>query len=125
MKCDFAVAYITVNRDQAPPVFMDTPYSITISELQSVGSSIFTVRATTSIPQGKIVYGVQGVAPAPAFFGLNDVSGVITVLVDLKQDLSLIYTVIIFKTYLFILYGFLKYFLIKRCYLYGISVLLH
>lgn len=95
MKCDFAVAYITVNRDQAPPVFMDTPYSITISELQSVGSSIFTVRATTSISQGKIVYGVQGVAPAPAFFGLNDASGVITVLVDLKQDLNLIYTVII------------------------------
>lgn len=93
VKCDFAVAYVTINRQQSPPVFVDTPYAITISELQSVGSSIFTVRATTSNPQGKIVYGVQGVAPAPAFFGLSGSSGVITVLMDLKQDLNLIYTV--------------------------------
>ena len=94
VKCDFAVAYVTIDRQQSPPVFIDTPYAITISELQSVSSSIFTVRATTSNPQGRIVYGIQGVAPAPAFFGLNGSSGIITILMDLKQDLNLVYTVI-------------------------------
>ena len=35
-KCDAAVAYIRVIREQFPPVFIDTPYNVDLSEFQQV-----------------------------------------------------------------------------------------
>ncbi len=35
-KCDAATAYIRVIREQFPPVFIDTPYNVDISEFQQV-----------------------------------------------------------------------------------------
>ena len=35
-KCDAATAYIRVIREQFPPVFIDTPYNVDLSEFQQV-----------------------------------------------------------------------------------------
>ena len=43
-KCDVATAYVTVQRSQSSPTFIDTPYRVSISEFRAVESSIFKVR---------------------------------------------------------------------------------
>ena len=42
----FVEAFITVIRDQFPPFFINTPYSVTISEYTNIESSIYNVNAT-------------------------------------------------------------------------------
>ena len=44
-KCDTAVAFVTVLRQQLPPVFAETPYRVNIDEQRPVGSVITSVRA--------------------------------------------------------------------------------
>ena len=42
-KCDTAIAHITVIRENFPPVFINVPYQVSISEFRPVGSSLFQV----------------------------------------------------------------------------------
>lgn len=49
---------------------------------------------------GTLVYGTNGIAPAPTYFNLDSATGEIRVVRDLKQDRTTVYTVI----YNFILY---------------------
>ena len=49
-----------VVRDQEPPVFIRTPYFVTILENRVVGERIYTVTATDADLRGSIVYGVSG-----------------------------------------------------------------
>lgn len=42
----FVEAFITVIRDQFPPFFINTPYSVTINEYTNIDTSIFNVNAT-------------------------------------------------------------------------------
>ena len=44
-KCDEANAVITIVRSDFPPVFLDTPYQVSVSEFRPVGSSVFRVEA--------------------------------------------------------------------------------
>jgi protocadherin Fat 4 len=91
-KCDTAVAYITIIRQHFPPVFQDTPYQVSISEFRESGKSIFKVLASDEDMVGKIVYGTQGLAPAPTYFTLDAETGEITVARDLRQDRRTQYT---------------------------------
>ena len=44
-RCDSATAYVTVIRQEVPPVFQDTPYTVEISEFRPTQSSIYRVNA--------------------------------------------------------------------------------
>ena len=92
-KCDTAIVTLTVNREFSPPVFVNTPYKTSISAFRDVDSSILRVEAEDDDLVGDIVYGVQGVAPAPTYFSVDSDSGVISVAKDLTGDRNVIYTV--------------------------------
>ncbi|KAH3873287.1 hypothetical protein DPMN_036519 [Dreissena polymorpha] len=47
-RTSFVEAFITVIRDQFPPVFINLPYGVTLSEYTSVGSFVFDTNATDS-----------------------------------------------------------------------------
>ena len=93
MKCDEAIAKVKIIRSEFPPVFQDTPYRISVSEFREVGSSIFKVTAEDKDKKGTLVYGTNGVAPAPTYFSLDSSTGDIKVARDLSQDRTTLYTV--------------------------------
>ena len=99
-QCDSANIFITVIREQFPPVFVSdgSEYIVKISELLPPGSNILTVSAMDQDLEGEIVYGTSGIVPAPTFFALDETTGQIYVQTDLLSDRRLIYTV----TYIYI-----------------------
>jgi hypothetical protein len=42
-RCDSTVVYVTVIRENFPPQFLETPYSVAISQFRPVGDIIFKV----------------------------------------------------------------------------------
>ena len=75
------------------------------NQLRFVGSGWFSrvfalnphrrvqVKAEDQDLAGKIVYGTDGIVPAPSYFSLDPVSGEIRVQRDLRQDRRNVYTV--------------------------------
>lgn len=51
------------------------------------------VKAEDADLQGKIVYGTNGVVPAPTYFSLDSQTGEIRLLRDLRTDRNTVYTV--------------------------------
>ena len=64
----------------------------TFAEFQ-VGSSIYKVLAEDEDQIGNIRYGSQGIAPAPAYFGINPATGEINITQSLLTDRRTSYTV--------------------------------
>ena len=92
-KCDEAIAKIKIIRSDFPPVFLDTPYRVSVSEYRDVDSSIFRVMAEDKDKKGTVVYGTKGVAPAPTYFSVDSATGVIRVARNLSHDRTTVYTV--------------------------------
>jgi len=93
MKCDEAIAKLRIIRSEFPPLFLNTPYRVSVSQFRKVGDSIFRVTAEDKDMKGKLVFGTNGVAPAPTYFSLNSSTGDIKIARDLSQDRTTLYTV--------------------------------
>ena len=83
---------ITVQRNEFPPVFVNGPYSQTVSENIRNGTGIFTILATDEDLQGELTYEVIGLSPAPNFFHVHPTEGTVWVINDLTGDRALTYT---------------------------------
>ena len=88
-----ATVLVYIQRTQFLPIFQNLPYTTTIDEDTANGTSIYYVAATDAGLRGVMTYGVVGVAPAPQFFGVDPLSGVVRVISNLKTDRGLTYTV--------------------------------
>ncbi|KAK3089813.1 hypothetical protein FSP39_006721 [Pinctada imbricata] len=89
-RCANNTATISVNRNQFPPVFVNSPYFQTIQETAQTGSSVLVVTATDSDLIGQIVY--ESVLPGSPFFSVNPTSGLINLAATVRLDTSLQYT---------------------------------
>ncbi|XP_065921690.1 protocadherin Fat 4 isoform X2 [Magallana gigas] len=89
-----AVVTVTVTRDQ-PPVFVSTPYRTSVVENRQINSKIFTVAANDPDRKGQIVYGVVGSLNAPFYFGVDNSSGEVAVINDLKTDIRQQYDLVV------------------------------
>ncbi|XP_076458561.1 protocadherin Fat 4-like [Babylonia areolata] len=82
-----ATLLVGVTRDTSVPVFTENAvYSTTVPENVNVASSLLTVRATRANLVGRIFYEVVGDYPAPSFFDVNNVTGEVRVVQDLRAD---------------------------------------
>nr|XP_034314273.1 protocadherin-like wing polarity protein stan [Crassostrea gigas] len=89
-----AVVTVTVTRDQ-PPVFVSTPYRTSVVENRLINSKFFTVAANDPDRKGQIVYGVVGSLNAPFYFGVDNSSGEVAVINDLKTDIRQQYDLVV------------------------------
>ncbi|RUS85645.1 hypothetical protein EGW08_006591, partial [Elysia chlorotica] len=83
---------ITVLRDNAPPFFVNTPYSAGVLETAAIGSNFYRVEARDAELRGTLVYEVIGDFQAAFYFAVDRVTGAVTVQNDLRQDLATSYT---------------------------------
>ncbi|GFR89571.1 protocadherin Fat 4 [Elysia marginata] len=84
-------ARVTINviRNEFRPIFFNTSYEETVSELVTVGTTVITVRASdadTNPQFNQIRYDAIGDDSATSFFSLNAITGVITTTADLTQE---------------------------------------
>ena len=98
---------IVVTRNQFPPVFIDGPYTQTVSENLPNNTGIYTLRGSDQDLKGELRYEVLGISPAPLFFRVNPTAGTVFTRDDLRKDRGLTYTVII--------YHFTKVQIFKHC----------
>ncbi|WAQ95445.1 FAT4-like protein [Mya arenaria] len=85
-KTAFVEAFITVVRDQFPPFFTNTPYSVVLSEYEAIGAQVFNVNATDNDLVGQIRYALIGDYPTQSFFRLDTVTGRISTTTSLRLD---------------------------------------
>ncbi|XP_046579035.1 protocadherin Fat 4-like [Haliotis rubra] len=81
-----ATVTITVRRNKFLPQFVGLPYTVTIGETRPVNDTILSVAAVDNDQRGTLVYEAVGFYPAQSFFGINNVTGHITVIQSLKND---------------------------------------
>ncbi|KAL8559117.1 hypothetical protein ACOMHN_046165 [Nucella lapillus] len=90
---DDARVQITVTRNQNDPIFISTPYALTIPESQAVGSSVFKVTATdadSTAPLNVVSLRAIGDDQATVYFSLTN-DGVISVNSNLLLDTNTLY----------------------------------
>ncbi|KAL5018733.1 hypothetical protein ScPMuIL_004455 [Solemya velum] len=78
---NLATVNIIVQRNDFGPVWVNDPYSTTISELTGVGQSVLQVTAVDSDSVnsfGRITYSLIGDGIAPSLFGINSLTGQIS-----------------------------------------------
>ncbi|KAL5018737.1 hypothetical protein ScPMuIL_004459 [Solemya velum] len=80
--------YITVLRDEFPPVFINEPYATVIDTAVS-GSSVYRVTAIDNDIEGRIYYELTGDFLAQTYFEINQLTGEITTKIDLFSDNAL------------------------------------
>ncbi|XP_035826841.1 protocadherin Fat 4, partial [Aplysia californica] len=78
-----SVARVTINviRNQNPPQFTNEPYGRNVNQTLAIGSSVFqvsTVDADNSAPYNVVNYDLIGDGDSQLFFGINSVSGLIS-----------------------------------------------
>ncbi|XP_071105610.1 protocadherin Fat 4-like isoform X2 [Haliotis cracherodii] len=67
------------------PQFTQNEYFATVDEKNPISTFVVDVQATKT-PPGNMVYEVVGEYPAPTFFGVNNRTGRVTVISDLRPD---------------------------------------
>ncbi|KAJ8318063.1 hypothetical protein KUTeg_003154 [Tegillarca granosa] len=86
-KTDAVNVLISVNRDLNLPVFTNNArYSVVIDESTPVTRNIIQVQATRLNMVGRIYYEAIGDYPAQSFFGVQNVSGQVSVQANLRND---------------------------------------
>ncbi|GFN78435.1 protocadherin fat 4, partial [Plakobranchus ocellatus] len=83
---------VTVVRDNAPPFFINTPYSAGVLETAAIGSNFYRVEARDAELRGDLVYEVTGDFQAAFYFAVDSSTGAVTVQNDLRLDLATSYT---------------------------------
>lgn len=83
---------VIVLRNQSP-FFINEPYRFTVSERTDVAVSLYGVTANDNDLIGDIVYNVRGDIPAPSYFTVDSVTGVISASNDLMIDTTIGYVV--------------------------------
>ncbi|XP_041364043.1 protocadherin Fat 4-like [Gigantopelta aegis] len=78
----FSNVTVFIQRDSSPPRFVNDPYRATILETAVNGTSVFRLSAVDNDPRGILQYEVVGVGVAPAFFAVNQNTGLVTVYND-------------------------------------------
>lgn len=89
-----ATVFITVTRNQFPPVFVNEPYGISIEQSRAVGSFVLRVTVTdadTVSPFGDVTTTLIGDDDGTLYFAYNPSSGNITVARDLSLDTATFY----------------------------------
>ncbi|KAJ8319080.1 hypothetical protein KUTeg_004171 [Tegillarca granosa] len=86
-KTGTATVSITITFDR-PPEFQNIPYQNTITETHVVGSSVIQTFATDPNRVGSIFYMMDGFYPAESLFSIDNTTGEIRLIKDLKTDSS-------------------------------------
>nr|XP_034314272.1 protocadherin Fat 4 isoform X3 [Crassostrea gigas] len=86
-KCANTTVAINISEDKNAPVFLNSPYSITINENYVVGRMVIAVTAVDSNPLSSIRYMIE--PPVPRYFTINEATGNITVAKELNTSLEI------------------------------------
>ncbi|XP_046579033.1 protocadherin Fat 4-like [Haliotis rubra] len=84
-----ALVTVTISRNQNPPIFFNSSYSVAIPETSTVGSSVIQISATDSDsnPQfNQIRYTVIGDDSAGTFFSISPITGLLSTQASLQSE---------------------------------------